>query len=125
MFLAILMVGIVAVESWIYCPGNILAMLRRTLAVSLMVLCLPLSGFHILEELSLYSDVAGYSSTQVPVPDVGQSGRLLNSIVECADRSRIRRYGGLDGSIGTLPADTHTFPVTKFRLHRLHCVLLI
>ena len=99
-------------------------MLRRALAVLLVLLWVILSGFDALEDLDLPGGIEAHSSTDVPLSR-GQTGRLVNNIVESADHSRIRHSGLLDQPTTEVSVDTHSPSPRHFKLHKLHRVFLI
>ena len=100
-------------------------MFRKVLAVLLMVSWVILSGYDLLEDLDVPSQVGVHSATEGSPPNVGQRIDLVNNIVESADRPRL-----FDAELFELPGidlavARALFSERVFQLHKLHCVFLI
>jgi hypothetical protein len=101
-------------------------MLRKLVAVLLVLSWVILSGFDVVEDLDLPDEVELCSSKSAEPSAAPWSCRLVNNIVESANISSDR-----DPVVVTRPAERHggfTAPAAssiKLKLHKLHAIFLI
>jgi hypothetical protein len=98
---------------------------RRGVAVLLILSWVLLSAIDILEDLDHYDRLELHSAPAVLGSRNGQSGGLVNNIVESADHSRVRRPKlfqpwPLNPSIGS-----PTVCRKSFSIHKRHHIFLI
>jgi hypothetical protein len=101
-------------------------MLRKSLAVLLVLSWVILSGFDVVEDLDLPDEVKICNPTAQDAPGAPWSCRLVNNIVESADTS-----SGRDPVLVPEPVGRHaSFTALsashiKLKLHKLHAIFLI
>jgi hypothetical protein len=102
-------------------------MLRRLLAIILVLSWVTLSAFDLLEDLNGHDDSLVHSagSTDDPLPNGAHPGQLVNNILEWGDR-----IGFLSNALVQLPAfdlaaDAPRASKRSSNIHKLHCVFLI
>jgi hypothetical protein len=101
-------------------------MLRKSLAVLLVLSWVILSGFDVVEDLDLPDELQVCNSRAPDVPGAPWSCRLVNNIVESADSSFVRRPVLLvQPVVRHASAAAVTVAHTKLKLHKLHAIFLI
>lgn len=100
-------------------------MLRKTLAVLLIVSWVILSGLDLLEDLDFPIQIGVHSPLEDSVPNVGWGVNLVNNLVESGDRPRPSYAGLFERPAVDLPVDAPTVSKKVSKIHKLHCVFLI
>lgn len=100
-------------------------MLRKTLAVLLIVFWVILSGFDLLEDFDFPIQVGVRSPLEDSVPNVGRGVNLVNNLLESGDRPRLSYAGLFERPVVDLPVDAPTVSKKVSKIHKLHCVFLI
>ncbi len=96
-------------------------MFRKTIAVFFVLFCAILSGFHVLEDLDLPRGIEIQSSTPLPLPDLGHTGRVPNTIIESAEHFRGRQSYGFSAAVKRSFGQLR-FSLTIYKLHRVFLI---
>ncbi|MGH8545937.1 MAG: hypothetical protein ACREX3_20390 [Gammaproteobacteria bacterium] len=103
-------------------------MLRRLLVVLLLFSWVVLSGFDLLEDLTLDSESRAYAqgaTDKFPSPNFKHRGSLANNIVESAARAQVFCPSLLRLSAYQSPLHLVLSSRRVLKLHKLHRVFLI
>jgi hypothetical protein len=100
-------------------------MLKRGLAVLLVLSWVILSGFDVLEDLDPFGQIELHRSAGPPTHGVGHTMSLANNIIESADDSRPRHSVTRHQPTVHLPVDVHVVVQSSSKLHKLHHIFLI
>jgi hypothetical protein len=101
-------------------------MLRKSLAVLLVLSWIILSGFDVVEDLDLPDQVELSKSAAAEFPGAPWSCRLVNNIVESANASSGRDAVVVaEPVVGRAPFAALPVSHTKLKLHKLHAIFLI
>jgi hypothetical protein len=101
-------------------------MLRKSLAVLLVLSWVILSGFDVVEDLDLPDEVELCHSRSNESSGAPWSCRLVNNIVESAHAPSDRNPVLLSQpNIAHAPAPVVTVAFTKLKLHKLHAIFLV
>lgn len=99
-------------------------MLRKALAVLLILSWVILSGFDLLEDL----DLPIQAGIDGPLQDSGPKGPgvdLVNNLLESGDRARFSHGGLFALPVVDLPVEATTVSKKVFKIHKLNHVFLI
>lgn len=100
-------------------------MLRKDLALSLVVSWLFLSGLDVWEDLHAYSQLELHSAAEPPDSSTAPGARLVNNIVETANNSRLFGSAFTHESAAQLAAQAPILRQKTSRIHLLNRVFLI
>jgi hypothetical protein len=101
-------------------------MLRRSLAVLLVLSWIILSGFDVVEDLDLPDAIELCNSKPAEPSGAPWSCRLVNNIVESANASSGRDAVVVaEPVVGLAPFAALPVSHTKLKLHKLHAIFLI
>lgn len=100
-------------------------MLKRGLAVLLVLSWVILSGFDVLEDLDPFGQIELHGSAGPSTHGVGHTISLANNIIESADDSRPRHSVTRHQPTVHLPVDVHVVVQSSSKLHKLHHIFLI
>jgi len=102
-------------------------MLRRLLAVLLVLSWVTLAAFDLLEDLDSPGDSVVHStgSTDDRLPNGGHPSQLTNNILEWGDRIGLSSQGLLQLASFDLVLDASKAFKRASNIHKLHCVFLI
>jgi hypothetical protein len=101
-------------------------MLRKSLAVLLVLSWVILSGFDVVEDLDLPDEVEVGKSAAAEFPPGPWSCRLVNNMVESANASSTREpVLASNPVIGKAYFTAVTVSHVKLKLHKLHAIFLI
>jgi hypothetical protein len=101
-------------------------MLKRVLAVLLVLSWVILSGFDVLEDLDPFGQIELHGSVgPSPTPRVGHTISLADNVVESAYHSPRRHWVSLDEPTVHLSVDVDVVVQSSSKLHKLHHIFLI
>jgi len=100
-------------------------MLRKALAVLLIVSWVVLATVDLLEDIDCHIQAGLHSRAGVPVAKFGQGVNLVNNIVECADRPRVYDTELLEVASASVATNVTSLSKKAISLHKLHRVFLI
>jgi hypothetical protein len=100
-------------------------MLRKRLALLLVVLWVILSGYDVTEDLNLPDRVALHHTTDALSFGAGSAGLLARNIVESADRPRLRYASSPEHYLEFTASYAPSLSQRVFKLHKVNQVFLI
>jgi hypothetical protein len=100
-------------------------MLRKALAMLLILSWVVLSGFDLLEDLELPSLVSVQSPIDDALPNIGQRVKTVNNLLESGDRTRPVSSGLRELPIVDSSIDAPGVPEKVSKIHKLHRIFLI
>lgn len=100
-------------------------MLRKTLAVLLVVSWIILSAFDLLEDLDFPIEGGVHGPLEGPLPNMGPGVDLVNNLLESADRTRLVSSGLRELPVVDSPVDAPAVTEKVSKIHKLHRIFLI
>ena len=100
-------------------------MLRKTLAVLLVVSWIILSAFDLLEDLDFPIEGGVHGPLEGPLPNMGPGVDMVNNLLESGDRTCLVSAGLRELPVVDSPVDAPAVPEKVSKIHKRHCVFLV
>lgn len=100
-------------------------MLRKALAVLLVLSWIILSGFDLLEDFDFPIERGVHGPLEGPLRNMGPGVDMVNNLVESADRTRLGSSGLRELPVVDSPVNAPEVPEKVSKIHKLHRIFLI